>query len=111
SQIVAKLFADTPRAITGIYEQCEAIFLQGLSSGIGLVDTNNVGTGIRIDYGYKAENKSGTTGAIWSTGSLTGVTPLTDIRALLDTAGAAGKTPQFIFMDRVSFNRMKGSDE
>ena len=30
SQIIAKLFADTPRCISGIYEQNEAIFLQGL---------------------------------------------------------------------------------
>jgi hypothetical protein len=111
AQIVAKLFADTPRVIAGIYEQCEAIFLEGLSSGVAVVDTNNVGTGVRLDYGYKSANKSGTTGAIWSTANLTGVTPLTDIRVLLDIANTAGKSPRFIFMDTVSFNRLKGSDE
>src|SRR5687768_11864168 len=34
AQFVAKLFADTPRVIGGIYERNEAIFLEGLSTGI-----------------------------------------------------------------------------
>lgn len=111
AQIVAKLFQDTPRCITGIYEQNEAIFLQGLSTGIGLVDTNNAGTGIRLDYGYLTANKSGTTGAIWSTANLTGVTPLTDLRKLLDVASAKGQVITTAMMDRATFNRMKGSVE
>src|ERR1700712_4812414 len=52
-QILAKLFADTPRVIGGIYERNEAIFLEGLLTGIALVDdSENVGTGIRVNYGY-----------------------------------------------------------
>lgn len=109
--IVAKLFADTPRCITGIYEQNEAIFLQGLSSGVALVDGNNVGTGVRLNYGYLAANKAGTTGAIWSTANLTGVTPITDIRVLLDKANEKGITLAIAMMDRATFNRLKASDE
>ncbi len=111
AQIVAKLFADTPRCITGIYERLEGMFLEGLSTGVALVATNNVGTGVRLDYGFLSANKFGTDGAIWSTSGGTGVTPLTDIRAVLDAASAKGYTITKIMMDRTAFNRMKSTDE
>ncbi|MDM8174781.1 major capsid protein [Olivibacter sp. 47] len=58
SQIVAKLFEDTPRAIGGIYEKNELAFLRGFSTGITLIeDADNVGTGVRVDYGYLANHK------------------------------------------------------
>ncbi len=50
--IVQKIFADTPRVIVGIYERVESMFLEGFSTGVALADEDNVGTGVRIDYGY-----------------------------------------------------------
>lgn len=56
--ILAELFQDDKRVIAGAYELNESTFLEGFSTGLCVVsDSENVGTGIRLDYGYKAENK------------------------------------------------------
>ena len=107
SQIIAKLFADTPRCISGIYEQNEAIFLQGLSSGIALVEGNNVGTGVRIDYGYKSANVTGVP-VVWSNPA---ANTLTDISVKISFAAESGRTITNILMDRATLNRLKGSNE
>lgn len=107
AQIIAVLFADTPRCITGIYEQNEAILLQGLSTGVALVESNNVGTGIRLDYGYVADNKSGVP-VVWTN---TAATTLTDIGNVITKASNKGHIITTIMMDRTTFNRMKASDE
>jgi hypothetical protein len=57
--IVQKIFEDTPRVISGIYERLEYMFLQGLSTGVALADSGNVGTGVRLDYGYLDSHKFG----------------------------------------------------
>ncbi|MEN0095901.1 MAG: hypothetical protein AAGB30_11000 [Pedobacter sp.] len=106
AQIIAKLFADTPRCITGIYEQNEATFLQGLSTGVVLVDSNNVGTGVRLDYNYLSANKFGAA-VVWS-GS---PTPVTDCQRVISKASEKGHTIRYIMMDRTSFNRMRNSAE
>jgi hypothetical protein len=52
-EIKAELFRDDAACITGIYENNEYMFLRGLSSGIALAtDTENTGTGVRLNYGY-----------------------------------------------------------
>ena len=96
SQIVAKLFADTPKAIGGIYERNEAMFLQGMSTGITLVqDTENVGTGVRIDFGYKTANKFGVT-TLWTDPNST---PFDDIKRVLDKANLDGNKVIRVFLD------------
>lgn len=57
--VVKKIFEDTPRVISGIYERLEYMFLQGLSTGVALADSGNVGTGVRLDYGYLDSHKFG----------------------------------------------------
>ena len=57
--IIQKIFEDTPRVITGVYERMEAMFLEGFSTGVALADSNNVGAGVRIDYGYLDSHKFG----------------------------------------------------
>lgn len=101
-QIVTKLFVDVPRCIGGIYERNEGIFLEGLSTGLALVeDTENVGTGVRLDYGYLAANKFGVA-VLWSTAAT--ATPLDDIQAMMNKASADGNSITRIMMDRVTFN-------
>lgn len=86
AQLLASLFQDTPRVIKAQYETMEYIFLLGLSTGVAVIaDANNVGTGIRIDYGYYAANKFGTRSVVWSN---TAATPLADL-ALRPGAKAA----------------------
>ena len=103
AQILQKLFADTPKVIGGIYERLEEMFLQGLSSGVTLVeDTENVGTGIRLDYGYAAANKFGVT-KVWTDVT---ATPFDDIQRLLDKAAADGYPPAVVRMDATTFKNL-----
>lgn len=75
--IVQKIFEDTPRVISGVYERLESMFLQGLSTGVALADEDNVGTGVRIDYGYLPTNQFGVK-TVWN-GNATTALPLDDI--------------------------------
>lgn len=103
AQILGKLFADTPKVIGGILERIEYMFLEGLSTGVALVeDTENVGTGIRVDYGYYTANKFGTT-TVWSN---TASTPFDDIQRVLDKADADGNTITRVMLDRTAFDNM-----
>lgn len=95
--ILAKLFSDTPKVIGGVFERLEAMFLQGLSSGVTLVeDTENVGTGVRVDYGYLSANKF-TVDTLWSS---TSAKPFDDIKVVLDKAAADGNTITKVMLDR-----------
>lgn len=106
---ISKLFADTKKAILGVYEQGENIFLQALSSGVALVpDANNVGTGIRVDYGIPTANKFGVT-TLWS--NVATATPISDIERVLDKADADGNTITVIYMDKTAFNNFKKAPE
>lgn len=104
---VTKLFADTKKALFGIYEQVENIHLQMVSSGIALVpDANNVGTGIRVDYGVPTANKFGVS-VLWS--SPTTSTPIDDIERVLAKARTDGNSIVTVLMDYTAFNNFKKS--
>jgi hypothetical protein len=103
AQILAKLFADTPKVIGGIYERLEAMFLEGLSTGLTLVeDTENVGTGIRLDYGFLTANKFGVA-TLWSN---TAAKPFDDIEAVLEKARVDGNVITRALIERVAFNNL-----
>ena len=100
ADIIAKLFHDTPKVITGIYELMEKSFLEGLSTGITVIDdTENVGTGVRLDYKYPDENKFGVS-MLW--GSVD-AKPLDDIRQALRKAKADGNSIAYVYMDDNTF--------
>lgn len=103
TQITQALFSDLPKCIGGIYERNERIFLQGLSEGVAVVDADNDGTGIRIDYGYSSNNKRGVS-VVWSSHST--AKPVSDIQALLDAANANGDTLTKVMMDRTAFGNL-----
>lgn len=108
SEILSELFDDTKRGLVGVEEQTEYLFLRGLSSGIALTDSDNVGTGIRVNYGYLDTNKSGVP-VVWSsTGSST---PVSDINDMISKASDAGKTISYIMMDKLTFNLARKSSE
>lgn len=109
STILQKLFQDTAKAITGIYEILELMFLQALSSGVTLIaDTANVGLGIRVDFGYKDANKFGVS-VLWSAGE-TG-TPISDFNRVKKIADANGDVITTVMMDDYAFNNMVLSTE
>ncbi|MEO6522240.1 MAG: hypothetical protein ABIN91_11220 [Mucilaginibacter sp.] len=108
SEITSELFDDSKRGLVGVEEQTEYLFLRGLSSGIALTDTDNVGTGVRVNYGYLDANKAGVA-VVWS--NVGASTPITDINNLIAAASDAGKTISYIMMDKMSFNLARRSVE
>lgn len=103
STITSKIFADTPRVITGVYERVEDIFLRGLSTGIGLASTTNEGTGIRLNYGYLAENQKNVK-VVWSTAAT--AEPMTDISTIVAEAEAKGLTITKAYADATAINNL-----
>ena len=86
--IVQKIFEDGPRVIAGVYERLEGMFLQGLSTGIALADNNNVGSGVRVNYGYLDANKFGVK-VKWN-GNVDTATPIDDTNKVVNKASEDG---------------------
>jgi hypothetical protein len=108
SLIVAKIFQDVPLVIGGQYERIEAMFLEGLSSGITEVDdTETVGTGVRINYGYLDANKFESSES-WDN---VNATPFTDMQAVLDKASVDGNVIIRVMLDRTTWNNMAKTNE
>ena len=106
--IVEKIFNDAVSCTMGIYEKMEYVFLSALSTGIALIeDTENVGTGVRIDYGYAAANKFGAATA-WSDPT---AKPLDDIQRVIKEARSKGVSLKFMMMDQNTFDNMAANDQ
>lgn len=106
--IQREFFKDVEACYTGILEQWEALTLQGLSSGIILVDENtNVGTGVRIDFGYKAANLFNPT-IVWGQ---TGYTPVSDLTRVAEAARMDGNPIARFFMPVAQKNQILSSTE
>lgn len=109
AQIIRTIFEDTPRVIQAVYERNEKIFLEALSTGYSEVeDSENTGTSIRVDFGYKAENKFGVT-APWS--DATNAKPLNDIEAAKKASKTKGHVLRIIKMDQATFEDMANTDQ
>lgn len=108
SQIVLKIFEDLPKCQNGIYEQLEFRFLQSLSDGLTVIeDAENVGLGVRVDFGYKEENKFGVSKK-WGSA---GYTPLTDIANVISKAEEDGKVINIVAIGKTAYNNLRKSDE
>lgn len=106
--LVGKIFADTPRVMLGIYEKLEFMFLQALSTGVTLVDDDtNVGTGIRIDFGYLDKNKFGAVKP-WSDSASK---PIDDIKRVIKYAKTKGDTPTVLMMDEATFDSLASNQQ
>lgn len=100
--IRAMLLQDLPRVIVAINERLEDTTLTGLSNGVALMDTDNVGVGLRINYGYKPANQIGSAIA-WGT---PGALPLDD----LDTALKLQPNNRAIFLDKTAIKGLFADD-
>lgn len=109
ANLMEKIFDDTPKVIIAVRETLEYMFLLGLSTGVTFIaDTNNVGTAIRVPFGYRTENQFGVP-VIWSN---TSSTPFADIQSrMLAKATADGTRINRIMLDRVTFNRIIATTE
>jgi len=109
SVLVGKIFADTTKAMLGIYEKLEYIFLYGLSHGVTLVDDDtNVGTGIRVDYGYPTANAFG---AVTPWSDIANAKPIDDIKRVVKEAKAKGTSPAILMMDEYTFDNMAANQQ
>lgn len=100
--IVQKIFEDTPRVISGVYERLEYMFLQGLSTGIALADSGNVGTGVRLDYGYLDSHKFGVP-IEWS-GAASSAMAIDDIEEVIKKATEDGNRIVKAYADKFWFD-------
>lgn len=106
--IIEKIFNDAVSCTMGIFEKMEYVFLSALSTGIALIeDTENVGTGIRIDYGYSDANKFGVVKS-WSDAA---AKPIDDIQRVIKEARSKGISLKFMMMDQNTFDNMASNDQ
>lgn len=108
----ADVLLDILRPLYQVYkatkERWEFMFKQAVSTGkVDLDPTNNTGTGVLVDFGFKAQNKIKAT-AIWTTA---GVKPFTDINRLAALARKDQKRAKHFLMDEETFNILRTSDE
>jgi len=105
-QIVAKLFQDGVDIIKGVYERLDIMFLQALSTGVTVIDeTDNTGTGIRIDFGVPAANQFGVVEP-WKESD---ARPIDDIENVTSKARQMGYALRYIWMDKVTYNKFKAN--
>ena len=108
AEIVKKLFNDGADIVKGIYERLDIMFLQAFSTGVMVIDdTNNTGTGIRVDFGIPTGNQFGVTEK-WTDAD---ATPIDDIENVVNQARNKGYKLQFIWMDKVTFNKFKANEQ
>ena len=108
ADIARRVLDNVPKVINGIHTRVEIMFEQALSSGQVLVSSDNEGVGIRVDFGYKAENTFHATTAAWSS---TSATPLDDIRQLFDAASNNSDTISDIWMSEQYFNYARKTEQ
>lgn len=106
AEIIRKLFADSDKCISGIWERLEFMFLQGLSTGfISITDEDTPGTAIRVNFGHPDANKYGVTKP-WDDAA---AKPIEDIEHVVSQARINGDVVRYILMDRNTFNSFKAN--
>lgn len=107
-EFIKKIYNDTEAAMYGIKEKIEQAHLLGFSGGITLIeDTQNVGTGIRINYNIPASNQFGVVSK-WSEAT---AKPIDDIKNILSAAKAKGEYPDTIWMDSNILSNIVNNDQ
>lgn len=105
-QIIKKLADDPTTCAIGIDEQNEFTYLYGISNGIVLVqadenDPQNVGIGMRVDYGYKDANIFRTTVVDECDGD--------DIQKVIDAANASGNTIAVAMISKYRLDKIRNT--
>jgi len=109
SAVAAKIMDDVKKSITGVDLRNEILFLEGLSTGMCLVDSEtNDGTGIRANFGYKDENIMHAITAPWKSAS---ATPVDDITQVFDKAEEDSVTIEHAYISEKAFKRLRNSEQ
>lgn len=99
-RILVKLLNDGEACSIGIDEKNEANFLTALSEGVLLVeDEDNVGTGLRVNFGYLDENTFGTT--------VKGHVSYEDIENIKSKADTDGNTITTLMLAKSKLNEIR----
>lgn len=99
-QVATKLSNDAVFCSIGLDESNEASFLSALCNGVVAVeDANNVGTALRIDFGYLVKNGFGV--------AMPGEVTLDDIDHVIDTASERGDTITTICIASSTYKRLR----
>lgn len=107
--IASKVLDDTGKAIKGVDVRAEIMFLTALSTGLMSVDDdNNVGTGIRVDFGYLPDHIFTTMVAPW-TMTAQNPTPQDDIQQMFDKANADGNSITQVMISKKYFDLFRHS--
>lgn len=107
--VASKIFNDVQKVIKGIQVRIEIMFLQALSTGYTLVDDpDNVGTGIRVNFGYKDENTFHAKKAKWGNST---ATPQDDVQQLFDKADEDGNSIGLVLISKKYFNYFRQSEQ
>lgn len=100
SRIIQNLTNDGVACSVGIDEKNEANFLVGMCEGVVLVeDEDNVGTGLRVNYGYLEENTFGTI--------VKGELSKEDFENVNDKAESDGNTIVAVMMSKRKFDEIR----
>ena len=107
--VASKVFDDATKVIKAIDIRKEIMFLQALSTGATLVsDADNDGTGVRVEFGYKAENTFHALVAGWGKAT---ATPQDDVQQLFDKAQEDGNAINHIYISKKYFNFFRKSEQ
>ncbi len=104
TEIIAKILADVPAVINGIYELLEKMFLEGFSTGVtSIEDDENVGTAVRLNFGYIPENQFGVA-VLWDNANTSLV--VDDINRVKAKATNDGNVLSYAYGDSNAFNNL-----
>lgn len=106
-RINARLFNDVRHVYGGVLEQIEYRKLQGESQGFFVADTDNVGIGVRVDYGYRAQNLF-SAAVVWGN---PGYTAVGDLVSVINAASENGVTITRVKMDTATKSLLLNSPD
>lgn len=107
ARVSSLLFNPVRHVYGGVLEQLEWRKLQGESQGFFVADTENVGLGVRVDYGYRAQNMFGAD-VVWGSA---GYTAVGDLVRVVDAAAANGVVIDRVRMDTATKNQLLASPD
>lgn len=107
--IAAKILDDTKKCVRSMDVRKEIMFRRALSTGEVLTaETENDGTGIRVSFGFKDDNKFKATVAKWGEAT---ATPMDDIQQLFDKAAEDGNVIDRVFISKKYFDLFRKSEQ
>lgn len=105
AKIAAMVLDDVPKCVKAIKVRNEIMFRMGLSTGMTIVaDEDNIGTGIRANFGYKHIYHAKT--APWGE---EGYNPIEDLRQMFDDANDNSDAIEYVYISKKYFDFIRSS--